>query len=51
MKGDANEYTEAGAQLLAVNVSDEELERAAIVSNNGREFTLAYCTQDWVCPF
>jgi len=51
MDRDANEYTEADAQLLAVDVSDDELERAAAASNNGRGLTLAYCTQDWICPF
>ena len=52
MKGDANEYTEADAQLLAVNVSDEELERAGAVSNNGSEYTVAHhCyTYQWLCP-
>ena len=50
MNRDASEYAEADVLLLAVNVSDDELERAAAVSNSGRELTLAYCTLDWVCP-
>ena len=49
MKGDANEYTEAGAQLLAVNVSDNELERTAATEH--RQFVnTAFCTQWWICP-
>jgi hypothetical protein len=53
MYGNANAHdaTEADAQLLVVTVSDEDLERAAVVCTNGPELTLAYCTLDWACPF
>jgi len=51
MYGDAGEYAvaEADAQLLVVNVSDDELERAA--SDQGQAITMAYCTNGWSCPF
>ena len=32
MHSDANEYAEADTQLLAINISDDELERAAIAT-------------------
>jgi len=48
MHSDVNEYTEADAQLLAVKVSDEELERAASDTAQASTF---HCTQYWLCPF
>jgi hypothetical protein len=54
MLSDGNEYAaaQADAQLLTVNVSDEELERAGAVRNNGSEYSVAhYCyTYQWLCP-
>ena len=54
MLSDVYEYAaaQADAQLLTVNVSDEELERAGAVSNNGSEYTVAHhCyTYQWLCP-
>jgi hypothetical protein len=50
MLSEANEYApaEADAQLLASNVSDDELERAA--NEQRQAITWQYCTQWWVCP-
>jgi hypothetical protein len=49
MHSDVNEYTEADAQLLAVDVSDEELERAG-AGEWSQAVNTAFCTQWWVCP-
>ena len=51
MLSDANESaaTGADAQLLAVTVSDNELERTAATEH--RQFVnTAFCTQWWICP-
>jgi len=48
MHSDANEYAEADTQLLAINISDDELERAAIEFAQAATF---HCTQYWLCPF
>ena len=52
MYRDVIEYAqaEADAQLLAVNVSDDELERAA--NNKGQAVTWVYgCTWNFPCEF
>jgi hypothetical protein len=51
MLSDVNEYaaTQADARLLAVNISDDELERAA-ASDRPQVVTWQYCSQWWICP-
>ena len=44
MHSDANEYAEADTQLLAINISDDELERAA-ASDRPQAVNTAFCTQ------
>ena len=49
MYRDQNDQAEVDAQLLAVNISDDELERAA-AADCGQFVNTAFCTQWWVCP-
>jgi len=44
MHCDVSEYAEADARLLAVNISDDELERAA-ASDRPQAVNTAFCTQ------
>jgi hypothetical protein len=49
MHSDVNEYAEADARLLAVNISDDELERTA-ATDRPQAVNTAFCTQWWICP-
>ena len=49
MHNHVTEYAEADTQLLAVNISDDELERAA-ASDRPQAVNTAFCTQWWICP-
>ena len=52
MSSDANEYAaaQADAQLSAVNISDDELERAA-ASDRPQAVNTAFCTQMVDLPY
>jgi hypothetical protein len=48
MHSETRELGETGEEILAFDVSDEALERAAVVTD-GRAMTIAYCTNWHEC--
>ena len=48
MNDDANDFPELDADILTVEVSDDELEHAARIAE-GLAITIGHCTHWWHC--
>ena len=50
LENDANNLAELGEDILAFDVSDDSLERAAVVTD-GQAITIGHCTHWWHCSW
>lgn len=50
MNDDASDHAEPDADILAFDVSDGALERAAMISE-GQAITIGHCTHWWHCSW